>query len=534
MEVCIQMKTVLLTTIVFIFTLQVCGYAVSNGPTNQRKIQAPNNLDDYVQTVMKTFDVPGVALAIVKDGKIVVAKGYGLRQIGQNAQVDNETLFGIASNTKAFTATALAILVEEGKVNWDDPVVNYLPWFRMSDPYVTSQLTVRDLLVHRSGLGLGAGDLLWWPQSDYTRREIVRHLSAVPLSTSFRSTFAYDNVLYLVAGELIEAVTGMSWEKFVKSYIIDKIGMAGTINDVSLLLKEKDVAVPHAFVGNKLVPVKPYIDPVTNPAGGICSNATDIARWMIVQLDSGRVQDTTRIFHPSTTVQLWSLVTPIKVPKVPDFLSPMQRNFYGYGLGFFISDYRGYKLVSHTGSLPGYASQIALIPALKLGVAVLTNQESVYAFNSITYHVLDYYLNAPQFDWIAGFKMMKAKDDSSTAALERVTATERDSTSGPSLPLQKYAGTYRDAWYGDVFIEYQSGKLTVKFSHTPQLAGELVHWQYDTFLARWRDRELRADAFVTFELNADGTIDRVKMQPASPATDFSFDFQDLLLKPVNK
>ncbi|MGB9591003.1 MAG: serine hydrolase, partial [Candidatus Kryptoniota bacterium] len=427
-----------------------------------------------------------------------------------------------------------AILVEEGKIDWDEPVINYLPWFRMSDPYVTSQLTVRDLLVHRSGLGLGAGDLLWWPQSDYTRSEIVRRLSFVPLATSFRSTFAYDNVLYLVAGELIKEVTGEPWEKFVKSHILDKVGMTGTIDDISFLSKEKNVASPHAIINNKLMPVKPYTDPVTNPAGGICSNAADIARWMIVQLDSGRVQDSVRIFHPSTSVQLWSLITPIKVQKVPDFLSPMQRNFYGYGLGFFISDYRGYKLVSHTGSLPGYASQIALIPALKLGVAILTNQESVYAFKTITYHILDYYLGVTGFDWMTGFKRMKTEDDSLISAAERASAAERDSLSGPSLPLQKYAGRYRDAWYGDVLITYQNGRLTIKFSHTPQLTGELIHWQYDTFLAVWTDRELRADAFVTFALNADGSIDQAKMKPFSPATDFSFDFQDLLLKPVHR
>lgn len=515
-----------------IFTLQAYGQTFSNETLNRHISQAPENLDQYVETVMKTFDVPGVALSIVKDGKVIVAKGYGVRQIDQNEKVDNETLFGIASNTKAFTATALAILVEEGKLRWDEPVINYLPWFRMSDPYVTSQLTVMDLLVHRSGLGLGAGDLLWWPQTNYTRHEIVRHLSSVPLATSFRSTFAYDNVLYLVAGELIEAVTGESWEKFVKTRILDKIGMTQTIDDISLLLKEKNIASPHAFVDDKLISVKPYVDPVTNPAGGICSNAKDIARWMIVQLDSGRVHENKRIFTPSTSVQLWSLVTPIRVQNAPEYLSPMQKNFFGYGLGFFVSDYRGYKLVSHTGSLPGYASQITLIPALKLGVAVLTNQESIYAFNSITYHLLDYYLGARRFDWIKGFKTMKEKEDSSIIASKKLTEERRDSLSGPSLPLQKYAGIYRDAWYGDVFITYQNGKLFINFSHTPQLAGELVHWQYDTFVAHWKDRELRADAFVTFSLTPDGSIDQVKIKPVSPETDFSFDFQDMLLKPV--
>lgn len=490
------------------------------------------NLDSYISQVMQTFRVPGIGLAIVKDGKVVVAKGYGVREIGATTPVDRQTLFGIASNTKAFTATALALLVEEGKIRWDAQVHEYLPGFLLSDPYVTRELTIRDLLVHRSGLGLGAGDLLWWPASTYDRKEIVRRLQFIPLAKSFRSAYAYDNVLYLVAGEVIEAVSGQSWEDFVRDRILVPVGMDNSVVNCSAFNNVVNIATPHAEVEGQVRPVLPLTSDNTNPAGGIHASAEDMAHWMIVQLDSGRLANGVRLFQPATTRELWGLVTPIPIRKVPAELAPLQSNFYGYALGFGVRDFRRYKLVTHTGGLPGYVSKVALLPEIKLGVTVLTNQESSHAFDAITYHILDKFLQAPPFDWLAAYKKVKAKEDSSTTIKEKSTRAARDSSSRPSLPLARYAGTYEDAWYGNVAISMESDKLVLRFCHTPGMVGDLEHWHYDTFFVRWRDRELRADAFVTFALTPAGTIDHAKMQAVSPATDFSFDFQDLLLKPI--
>ncbi len=492
-----------------------------------------NKIDEYVAQVMKEFEVPGIGLAIVKDGKVVLTKGYGVRTLGESTPVDEHTLFGIASNTKAFTATALGLLVEEGKIGWDTPVINYLPWFQLSDPYVTRELTIRDLLVHRSGMGLGAGDLLWWPPSTYNRKEIAQRLRHIPLSTSFRSAYAYDNVLYLVAGEVIEAISGKTWEEFVKTRILDKVGMSGSNVLHSGAGLSGNVATTHAKVEGRLQVVKPFLSDNTNPAGGINSSAEDMAKWMIVQLDSGRLADGSRLFSPSMTRELWSIVTPFPSsnPPPPE-LKPLFTNYSGYALGFGIRDYRGKKVVSHTGGLPGYLSRLSMIPELKLGVVVLTNQESGGAFNAITYYVLDQYLNAPPHDWLTAFKHSAERADSSTKAEEQSAVGARDKSSRPSLALAKYAGTYTDPWYGDIVITLESKKLLIKFSHTPWLEGSLEHWQYDTFIARWSDRTLRADAYVTFALNPDGSIDQVKMSAVSPATDFSFDFQDLVLKRV--
>jgi CubicO group peptidase (beta-lactamase class C family) len=492
------------------------------------------DLDAYVQTVQKEFEVPGLALAIVKDGKVVIAKGYGVRKMGEADRVDDQTLFGIASNTKAFTATALGMLVEEGKLEWDAPVVKYLPWFQLSDPYVTREITIRDLLVHRSGLGLGAGDLLWWPTSTYDRKEIAKRLKFIPLVRSFRSAYAYDNVLYLIAGEVIETLSGLSWEDFVATRILAKVGMTDSKPRHSDAGGNGNIASTHASVDGKVRPIEPFASDNTNPAGGINASARDIAKWMIVQLDSGRVSDGTRLFSPQTTVQLWRMVTPIPRGNPPPELSALRVNFNGYALGFGVSDYHGYKFVHHTGGLPGYVSKVAMIPELRLGVAVLTNQESDEAYESITYHVLDQFVGGKKTDWLEVFRNMRARTAARIEIADKMTAEKHDSTSHPSLPLASYAGTYIDPWYGDINIVFENGKLVMKFGHTPSLEGELQHWQYDTFIARWKDRELRADAFVTFALNPDGTVDQAKMRAVSPSTDFSFDFQDLLLKPVKR
>jgi CubicO group peptidase (beta-lactamase class C family) len=492
----------------------------------------PPDIDRFVQQVMRDFQVPGLALTIVHDGKVVLARGYGVRTLGRPDPVDAHTLFGIASNTKAFTATSLGLLVEEGKLKWDAPVITYLPWFRLSNPYVTSELTVRDLLVHRSGLGLGAGDLLWWPSSTYNRDEIAHRLQYIPLSTSFRSAYAYDNVLYLIAGQLIEAVSGQSWEDFVRSQILARVGMTESNVRHSDAAAAGNVATPHAMVEGTVRPIKPFDSDNTNPAGGINTNAIDIAKWLMVQLDSGAVSGGPRLFSPALTRQLWTIVTPTPIGNLPPELSPLKRNFSGYALGFEIRDYRGKKIVTHTGGLPGYVSRVTMIPDLRLGVAILTNQETA-AMEPINLRILDYYLGAT-FDWETAWKTVVARGDSMTRAMDAASRSARDSTSTPSLPLAKYAGTYTDVWYGDVTIALEGEKLVVRFSHTPSLVGDLEHWQHDTFIVHWRDRELRADAYLTFALKPDGTIDQVKMAPASPSVDFSFDFQDLLLKPATK
>lgn len=512
----------------FVLWLALAAPAWAQGP--------PPDLDAHVARVLDAFGVPGMSVAIVHGGETVVARGYGTRHLGQDAPVDARTRFGIASNSKAFTATALGMLVEEGRLEWDAPVTRYLPGFAMSDPFVTAELTVRDLLVHRSGLSLGAGDLLWWPANTLSRAETVRRLRALPLATSFRSGYAYDNVLYMVAGELIEAVAGMSWEAFVQTRILGRLGMADTRASIGEGLAGDNVSGTFATVDGRVVPVAVFDGENANPAAGIVSTAADLARWMTVQLDSGRVAlpgvPAGRLFDATTTEQLWAPVVPIPISRQPPETAALQPQFAGYALGFRVQDYRGVKTVSHTGGLPGFVSQVTLVPSLGLGVAVLTNGESGASFQAVTQHVLDHYLSAPATDWIAAFTARDARYAAANAAEADAVVAARTPGTTPSLPLAGYAGTYRDPWYGEVVLSVDGDRLAIRFAHTPLLVGHLEHFQHDTFVARWTDRTLRADAYLSFALHPDGSIREARMVPTSPAVDFSFDFQDLVLTPA--
>src|SRR4029453_12541532 len=372
------------TFLVLLITLVGRATAQTNSP--------PPDLDAYVPRAMKTFQVPGLALTVVKDGQVIVAKGFGVKKLGDPAGVDARKLFGIGSNPKLFPATALGLLVEEGKIEWDAPVVRYLPAFQMWDPYVTRELTVRDLLVHRSGLGLGAGDLLWWPASTYDRKEIARRLRFIQPAASFRSAYAYDNVLYLVAGEVIEAISNQSWEDFVSRRILARVGMIGSNVRHSAANTSGNIATPHAAVDGSVRAIKPFDSDNTNPAGGINSSAEDMARWLTVQLAHGQLPDGSRLFSEATWQQLTSLVTPISIADPPPELAALRPNFRGYALGLDLRDYRGRKALMHTGGLPGDVSHVMVNPAERLGIAVLTNQESGAAFDSIAYRIADHYL----------------------------------------------------------------------------------------------------------------------------------------------
>ncbi len=505
---------------------------MSAGAPGLAQSEAPPDLDSYVARALKEFEVPGLAVAIVKDGKVALVKGYGVRKMGEPAPVDEQTLFGIASNTKAFTAAALAILVDEGKLSWDDPVIKHLPGFQMYDPYVTREMTVRDLLTHRSGLGLGAGDLMFFPPTTFTREEIVSRLRYIKPATSFRSKYAYDNVLYLVAGQVVAAVSGKSWDDFIKERIFAPLGMTASNTSVKELRPGGDFVSPHQKVEGKLQPV-PYMNiDNTAPAGAINSNVADMAKWVSAQLNEGAINSDRRLFSPRQSREMWSAQTPIPSGNPPPQLAALRSNFSAYGLGWGLNDYRGYKVVSHSGGLLGMVSRVRLVPDLKLGIVVLTNQEAGGAMEAISYHIIDHYLKAPATDWIAGFRSVAEQRVAQAKEVEKNQSAARNAESKPSRPPAKYAGRYNDAWYGEVTIALEEGKLVLRFSRTPGLVGDLEHWQYDTFVARWRDRSLYADAFVTFALKPDGGIDQMKMVPVSPLTDFSFDFQDLLFTPV--
>ncbi|GAB2880587.1 serine hydrolase [Pseudoduganella ginsengisoli] len=497
------------------------------------------NLDADVKRVLKTFDVPGIAIAIVKDGKVVAAQGYGVRKLGDPTPVTGKTLFEIASNSKAFTAAALAMLVDEGKLKWDDPVTKHVPWFQMNDPYVTGAMTVRDLLTHRSGLGLGAGDLMWWPTTTFTSDEIIEGLRHIKLATSFRDRYAYDNLLYIVAGKIIAEKAGKPWGEAMRDRILAPLGMMGTTTSVAAMLQAPDYSAPHSKIGEKTYVVKPM--PVENAVGavGINTNAEDFAHWMMMLLNGGKIADSKtadgkQLLSARQVAEMWTLQTPMKVPEPKGKLADTKPNFYGYGLGFQLRDYRGRKLATHGGALQGFYSRVVMVPDENLGIAIFTNAENSGSMNALQWRLLDHYFGAPQRDWIGIIAEDEEARHKEEVAKVAKASSARAVKSSPSLPLASYEGEYRDTWYGLVSIKREGKKQVMRFAKTPDLVGDLEHFQHDTFIVRWRQRNFGADAYVTFALNPDGSIERMKMAPVSSETDFSYDFQDLNFVPVKE
>jgi CubicO group peptidase (beta-lactamase class C family) len=497
----------------------------------------PNDLDAYAARILREFAVPGLAVAVVKDGQVVWSKGYGVRKLGEAAPVDEHTLFGIASNSKAFTAAALAMMVDEGKLRWDDRVIEHLPQFQMYDPYVTRELTVRDLLTHRSGLGLGAGDLMFWPGTDFKRAEIIQRIRFLKPASSFRSRYAYDNLLYMVAGEVLRAVSGQEWDAFVKQRIFAPLGMTRSKTSPAEFRPGDNLATPHARGDGTLKAIEYMNMDNVAAAGAINSCVSDMTKWLIAQLNGGEFRDQAgnakRLFSQRQSQEMWSAQTILPInPNPPASLAVLKPNFSAYGLGWGLQDYRGRKIVSHTGGLAGLVSKVTLVPELKLGLVVLTNQEAGGAFNALSWHIVDGFLGAPPKDWIAAYRALAELQAQEEAKVLQGLGSTRAPDSRPALALAKYTGTYHDDWYGEVTIAQEAGQLVLRFSRTPLLTGTLEHWQFDTFVVHWRERTLNADAFVYFALKPDGSIEQMKMEAVSPLTDFSFNFQDLLFVPV--
>jgi CubicO group peptidase (beta-lactamase class C family) len=494
----------------------------------------PADLDSYVARSMQTFQVPGIAIAIVKDGKIVLQKGYGVRKLGEPAPVDANTLFGIGSNTKAFTAAALAILVDAGKLSWDDPVYARLKGFQMYDPYVSKEMRVRDLLCHCSGLGLGEGDLMLWPRNSYTRDDIVFRLRLLKPVTSFRSSFAYNNLMYVAAGQVVAAASGRSWDDYLREKIFLPLGMKDTNTSADAYRADGDWASPHGKAEGKLQGA-PFVNlDNAGPAGSINSSAADMARWLLVQLNHGKIPGTdTYLFSENSSAEMWAQQSVIPVVAAGfDALEALRPHFYGYGMGWFLRDYKGRKLVGHPGGVGGFVSRVMLVPEENLGVVILTNADDAYAYESILYHILDSYLGGPTQNYVASYKAVEDKDRKDADETLRKAQQARAADSKPSLAPDKYAGDYSDPWYGKVLIRAEDGGLVLKLPLTEQgTAADLQHWQFDTFKTHWRDRTME-DAFVTFALKADGSIDHFTMAAVSPLADFSADYQDLYFTPL--
>ena len=499
---------------------------------------APRGFDARVEAVRKAAGTPGMAIAIVENGKVVLAKGYGVRKLGAPERVDADTIFMIGSTGKAFTTAALATLVDAGKLDWDDHVVDHVPGFQMYDPWVTREMTVKDLLVHGSGLGLGAGDLLTVPRGKLSRDEIVRRLRFIKPATSFRSAYAYDNILYTVAGRLIEAVSGQSWEEYVRDHVLRAGGMPNATSEEAAQLSAPDRAFPHGRVGGavrgtgeqKLLDERDRLGQASAPAGLIALSANDMARWLQIQLAHGAIPGGGRLFSERQGEIMWTPVTPQPIATAPAPVSGITPQFSAYALGWEVRDYHGTKIVWHSGGLFGFTSIVCLIPSKNIGFAIELNGEEAAPRHGLMYELLDNYLGLPDQDWPARFATFQRDRlaAAETAVKQKAAAPAKV---GPSLPLTRYAGTFSDPWYGDLVVRPDATGLAVDFTTSPGMTGRLEHYQYDTFVARFDDPGIEA-AYLTFALDADGKVARITAKPVSPLADFSFDYQDLSFAPA--
>jgi CubicO group peptidase (beta-lactamase class C family) len=494
-------------------------------------------IEQAISQAMATFQVPGVAVAIIKDNKVVMSKGFGVIEHGKSAKVTPDTLFGIASNTKAMTAALLANLVDEGKLTWQTKVIDIIPEFQMPNAYVTREFTITDLLAHNSGLGLGAGDLMIWPHTTLTNADIIKGLKYLPEASSFRSEFAYDNLMYIIAGEVIARVTGKPWSEVIQERIFTPLGMNNTRATFSLIEKtNNNVARAHVPLNDELNVVGGNFLEKFSSAGSVASSVNDMSLWLKAQLNQGAYgakldEKSPRLFSAKQSHTMWKAQTLLSVS---DKATKQDKtHFSAYGLGWFMKDYHGVKLIHHSGGILGMVSKVVLVPEEDLAMVILTNQQSGYAFNAIYQQILNEYLELPKKDWIAYYHEKQQTNTAKEQKRLAKAAESVDKNSAHSLVLREYAQTYVDDWYGEIHISYKNNKLHMQFGNTPELTGTLEHYQHNTFIVRWHDRTLEADAFVNFNLNEDGGINYATMKAVSLATDFSFDFHDLTLVPKN-
>jgi len=432
--------------------------------------------DAYVARAARDWQVPGLAIAIVKDDSLVFAKGYGVEELGKPTPATEHTRFAVGSTTKAMTTAALAMLVDEGKLKWDDHVIDILPDFRLQDPYATRELTIRDILTHRTGLP--STDLLWLRQ-DLDGPEMIRRLRFVTPTSSFRTTWDYQNNVYAIAGEIVAKVSGMPWENFVKTRIFTPLGMNESEPLVAWAQGKPRVATPHDLIRDtvRVVSVR-TTDPVAS-VGSVWSSVSDMSKWMRFILDSGRV-GSTRLIQPATFAEMVAPEMRAPMPQYPA-LRLARPHFFSYALGWFVQDYQGQTVWMHTGSINGMSAIIGLMPDRRLGVYVLANLDHAELRHALMYQVFDVYAGKTNSDWSKDLKAlftdMRARQAGAAAA-----AQTKPNGPPPSLALDRYAGSYVDSTYGAVEVAMENGKLHARFGKED--LGALEPWQFESFRAK--------------------------------------------------
>jgi CubicO group peptidase (beta-lactamase class C family) len=487
------------------------------------KNTSPAEVEKLIERVMQVEQVPGLAVGIWHKGESVLVRGFGITNTDQPKPVDAHTLFKLASTTKAFTAAALALLVDEGKLQWDSRVVEYLPGFILSDPWITREFRVEDLLTHRSGLGLGAGDLMLWPQPNhFTRQDILAGLGQLPLRGKFRADYAYDNLLYIVAGELVAAVSGQTFEEFVENRLLAKLGLRDCYAGPVPQQARSNLADPHILIRGEVTVdaanLASNLPLVSAAAGGMHCSAADMLRWLQTLLAGGVMADGERLLSRQARDRLWQPVT--LMPLSAERAQRDQGQFYAYALGWRIQDMYGKRVIHHTGSLSGMYAWTAMVPELDLALVVLMNRSSEIARQTLIYSLLMPYLGASERDWLSYFQQAQAEQEK--IAQQKAVPKSDFPIADNALP-----GIYGDAWFGEAKIELGHKGLRLHSLKSPRLSGSLQAESPGVWRLEWDDRTLGADAWLVSGQSETGAKS-FTLHPQSPDIDFSYDFQDLL------
>lgn len=458
-------------------------------------------LDAIVNEAMKHWQTPGAAVIVVRGDEVVYIKGFGVKDVKSEQPVTPDTLFAIGSTTKAFTTAAMGVLVDQGLMNWDDPVRKHLPYFRLSDPLANESVTMRDIVSHRTGLI--RHDLLWY-NAPWGRQEIIKRIGFVPLTYPFRTTFQYQNIMFLTAGEAVAATAGVSFEEFVRSRLFLPLGMKSANFSVVDSEKAADHATPHGKKGEKILPIAwRNIDNV-GPAGSINASVRDLSGWIRMHLNNGMIASR-RVLSPET---LREMHTPQQVIRLEGrwklFFPESETLQLSYGLGWFINDYRGRKIVMHGGTIDGFRASIMLEPKAKLGVAVLANLNGTQMPEATGYSLLDHLLGLPNKDWNATISASAKEFEAETVKEIMTRQAARKKDTRPSHDLSAYAGAYEDAAYGRAEVMQANGKLSILWSN---FKSGLDHFHFDTFTAT--DDRLQYEQ-ATFLTGPEGEVNGMK------------------------
>lgn len=475
----------------------------------------PEDFESWIESSRKDWKIPGMAVGVVKDGEVIYAKGFGEKRLGSGEQVDANTIFSIASVSKNITAAALGILVDEGKINWDDKIIQHIPWFQLKDPWVTQELTIRDALTHRVGLGRILGNRLQF-MTESSRDSVLYQMRFMDLEKPFRSEFVYNNIMYSLAGQIIEHVDGRTWDEFLKERLFEPLEMNSSSTSITQLKKGDNQAYPHQEINGEVVPIQRRNWDNAGPAGGVNASINDLNKWMLMQFGVPGI-------YNGNTIISEKQMNEIRKPQMIRYQSKALSAQNSYGFGWSITDYNGKRVISHGGATDGFNTAMYLLPELDLGIIVVANNFNSLG-NAIAYQVMDAFLgdneSETETDWSKRYlESHRMAFDKAAKAREEIHQNRAKKTK-PTLDLDAYVGIYQSKGYGKVEVKKEGQNLIMHFWNSDNLLAKLEHWHYDTFRAVWKNPAQREE-FMQFHLNKKGKVE---------ALDFEFVLRPMMLQ----